>query len=152
MKKILIILIPCISLLFISCRKEKRLERHLDGKWKISHFENLKIFNDGNIQVIADAENVGYFEFLLDEQKLTYFNFSYTINGSTQSGTFQYYGIDDHAKRIIIPDSYTPIGKDISYNIEENKRKHQVWTTYELHQQGLPTDFVYKLKLELDKE
>ena len=82
------------------------------------------------------------------------FDFSYTANGSTASGTAVDFLIDDHAQRIIIINGKCSgiIDCDIAYTIEENSKKRQVWSIYSLQQQGLSTDFVYKKKFVLEKE
>lgn len=150
MKKTISLLLSSLVILFTGCQKDKQLEKHLEGTWNISHYENIKIFNDGTIETIAESENAGTFTFYKDADDLLVFDFSYTANGTTQSGEGVDFIIDDHAKRLIIVGGLC-IGCDKAYTIEENSAKHQVWSIYELHQQGLSTDYVFKKKFVLDK-
>jgi hypothetical protein len=151
MKKLFTILSLTLFLGFSGCKQaDEKLEDRLDGLWNITHYENIKIFNDGTVEVVAEADNAGFFSFYRDYLDLSIFDFEYTANGSTNSGSGLYYMIDDHAKRFIIIGGEC-IGCDISYTIEENKKNKQVWSTYDLEQQGLSTDFVYKKTFVLER-
>jgi hypothetical protein len=150
MKKIFPLLVLSILILFAGCQKDDKLEKRLEGNWNIAHYENIKIFNDGTTEVVAEADDAGYFLFYRDPSNLPVFDFEYTAGGNTQSGSSVYYMIDDHAKRVIIIGG-TCIGCDLAYTIDENTSKRQVWSIYSLQQQGLSTDFVYKKKFVLEK-
>jgi hypothetical protein len=152
MKKLFTFISLVLVLGFSGCKQaDEKLEDRLDGLWNITHYENVKIFNDGTVEVVAETDNAGYFNFYRDYLDLTVFDFEYTANGSTNSGTGLYYSIDDHAQRFIIINGNCVIGCDISYTIEENKKNRQVWSTYDLEQQGLSTDFVYKQTFVLER-
>lgn len=152
MKKLFALLSLTLFLGFSGCKQaDEKLEDRLDGLWNITHYENVKIYNDGTVEVVAEANDAGFFNFYRDYADLTVFDFEYTANGNTNSGNGLYYSIDDHAQRFIVYGSGCVIGCDIAYTIEENKKNRQVWSTYDLQQQGLSTDFVYKKKFVLEK-
>lgn len=146
-----IILIFCTLLVISSCQKDERFEKSLEGTWNITKVENIKIFNDGSVEVVGEQEDAGTFKFYYDYSNLSVFDFTYIINGNTQHGELVYYGIDDHAKRIIIYGGMC-VDCDIAYTIEKNSGNKLEMSTYDLEQQGLSTDFVYKLKFYLEKE
>ena len=152
MKKITLFILS-LALLFTGCQKDDKLEKRLEGNWNIAHYENIKIFNDGTTEMVAEADDAGYFTFYKDVLDLMVFDFSYTANGTTSSGTGVNFLIDDHAQRIIIINGKCSgiIDCDIAYTIEENTSKRQVWSIYSLQQQTLSTDFVYKKKFVLEK-
>lgn len=153
MNKILITItiIFCALLMITSCQKDERFEKSLTGTWKITKVESTKIFNDGTVEVVDKQENAGSFNFYYDNSNLSVFDFTYLLNGQTQHGELVYYGIDDHAKRIIIYGGVC-ISCDIAYTIEKSSGNKLEMSTYDLEQQGLSTDFVYKLKFYLEKE
>ncbi len=142
-----------LALLFSGCQKDDQLEKRLEGNWNIAHYENIKIFNDGTTEMVAEADDAGYFMFYKDVLDLMIFDFSYTANGTTASGSGVNFLIDDHAQRIIIINGKCSgiIDCDLAYTIEENTSNRQVWSIYSLQQQGLSTDFVYKKKFVLEK-
>lgn len=146
-----LIIISGIFLFFSSCQKDERFEKSLEGIWKITKVENVKIFNDGTVEVVGEQKDAGTFKFYYDYSNLSVFDFTYLINGNTQHGELVYYGIDDHAKRIIIYGGMC-VDCDIAYTIEKSSGNKLEMSTYDLEQQGLSTDFVYKLKFYLEKE
>lgn len=153
MKKILSFFIgSLIILVFLtSCQKDERFDKKLQGTWKISRLQNTKIFNDGTVEVLADTEDAGSFTFYLDDSGLEVFDFEYTYNGITEQGKLVYYKIDDHAKRLVVFGGAC-ISCDIAYTIEKDSRNKIEISTYTLQQQGLETDYVFKLKFFLEKE
>lgn len=146
-----ITLIFSTLLILSSCQKDERFEKSLEGIWKVAKVENIKIFNDGSTEVVGKQDDAGSFNFYYDESNLSVFDFTYVINGQTKHGELVYYGIDDHAKRIIIYGGVC-IGCDIAYTIEKSSGNKLEMSTYDLEQQGLSTDFVFKLKFYLEKE
>jgi len=141
-----------VLILFLTgCQKDERFDKKLQGTWNISKLQNTKIFNDGTVEVLADTEDAGSFTFYLDDSGLEVFDFQYTYNGITKQGKLVYYKTDDHAKRLVVYGG-SCISCDIAYTIEKDSRNKIEMSTYTLQQQGLETDYVFKLKFFLEKE
>lgn len=153
MKKSFIHISLFISALLIisSCQKDERFEKSLTGTWQITKVENTKIYNDGTVEVIGEQEDAGSFYFYYDQSNLTAFDFTYYLNGQKNQGSLMYYSIDDHAKRLIVFGGMC-ISCDIAYTIEKSSGNKMEMSTYNLVQQGLPTDFAYKLKFYMKKD
>jgi hypothetical protein len=137
MKKYLFLSVLILSL--ISCSKEKRIERQLDGSWNIEEYLSSGYNLDGSSSYDTTVYNFGTFEFDKSSNKGST---STIFDGQTEETNFNY-SITEDGKTINIK---SEDGSNVKFNILNYDKKKSM-ELYNLSTDSKSsTTLIFKLK------
>lgn len=84
MKKLIYAAFILLAVAFTSCSKEARINRKLDGEWKVTSIEGQSLPTDQNMYFTFDKDGKkgkGTYTAAMSSQESYSFNFDYTLSG-----------------------------------------------------------------------
>ena len=117
----------------VSCNKEERLMKRLEGNWRIDKSVKTIHYADGHEEVIEDISDAGKLilsEGSSDNEKQ--YDFLYIDKNLDTMRSYNVLVTDEYNNRMIMTDAYTDTtgAKNIVWTIEKEKKNKQVWSTY----------------------
>ena len=117
----------------ISCNKEERLMKRLEGNWKIESSVKKIIYADGHEEIIEEISDCG--KLVLSESSadnMKQYDFLYVDKNQDTTKSYNLLVTDEYNNRMVMTDAYTDTtgSRNIVWTIEKEKKNKQVWSTY----------------------